>query len=90
MSRTRSGRTIKKPDRWEPDEEVMDDFGEDEYDSDDDSDVSSILSISEDEDDEDDNLDGFIVDDTEEDIEYCDEEEEDDDDEEYCESEEDE
>ena len=84
-TRTRSGRTIKKPERWEPEEEVVDDFGADEYDSDDGSDVSSTLSLSDDEEDEEDeDLDGFIVEDEE--VEYC---EEDDDESEYCESDED-
>lgn len=87
---TRSGRAIKLPDRWEPEEEVMDDFGADEYDSDDGSDVSSTLSISDDEDDGED-LDDFIVDD-DDDTEYCEEEEgeEEEEEEEYCESDEDE
>ena len=81
-TRTRSGRTIKKPERWEPEEEVMDDFGVDEYDSDDGSDVSSTISLSDD-DEEDEDLDGFIVDDEE--VDYCENDEES----EYCESEED-
>ena len=57
---TRSGRKIKKPERWEPEEECTDDFNDDEYDTDDGSDVSSIVSYS-DEDESD--TDSFIVDD---------------------------
>ena len=69
---TRSGRKVKKPERWEPQEECTDDFGADEYDSDDDSDVSSVVSYESDEDvsDEDDegsDLEDFIVDDDYED-----------------------
>lgn len=47
--KTRSGRVIKKPERWEPKEEVVDDFKPDEYDTDDGSDVSSKISLSDDE-----------------------------------------
>jgi len=68
-NKTRYGRSIKKPERWEPQEECVDDFGIDEYDSDHDgSDVSSVVSydsgeeMSDDEDDGSD-LDDFIVDD---------------------------
>jgi len=65
---TRSGRKIKKPERWEPQEECTDDFGAEEYDTDDDaSDVSSIISYDSidttDEDEDDSDLDDFIVDD---------------------------
>lgn len=66
---TRSGRRVKKPDRWEPQEECTDDFGADEYDTDDDaSDVSSVVSYdtddeSCDESDDGSDLDDFIVDD---------------------------
>jgi hypothetical protein len=65
---TRSGRKVKKPERWEPQEECTDDFGADEYDSDDGSDVSSVVSYESDEEmsDEDDDgsdLEDFIVDD---------------------------
>ncbi len=86
---TRSGRAVKVPDRWESDEEVMVDFNDDEYDSDDGSDVSSTLSISDDEEeDEGEDLDDFIVDDDDEEG-YCEDgEEEEDDDEEYCDSDE--
>jgi hypothetical protein len=39
-TRTRSGRTVKEPVRYEPVEKVVDDFAEDEYDSDVDLDAS--------------------------------------------------
>lgn len=66
--RTRSGRVSKPPQRYEPVEQVEDDYADDDYDSDE-SDVSSEISFEEDEsedDDEDDadedgNLDGFVV-----------------------------
>lgn len=45
---TRSGRSVKKPVKYEPDEVPLDDFREDEYDSDDDSDNVSEVSISDD------------------------------------------
>ena len=63
--KTRSGRVTKKPDRWEPKEEVVDDFKLDEYDTDDGSDVSSKLSLSDDEDPDSDD-DGFIAQDSDE------------------------
>ena len=73
---TRSGRKIKKPDRWEPKEECEDDFGAGDYDTDVDcSDVSSEVSYDSDEEtDEDDgsDLDDFIVDDDE--CDECDDE----------------
>jgi len=65
-TRTRSGRVSKPPVRYEPVEQVEDDYAPDDYDSDE-SDISSTVS-SEDEDEEDDsdadedgNLDGFVV-----------------------------
>ena len=64
--KTRSGRTIKKPERWEPEEECTDDFKPDEYDTDDNSDVSSKISLSEDEEEPDSDDDGFIVQDSDE------------------------
>ena len=68
---TRSGRKVNKPARWEPQEECVDDFKDDEYDSDDGSDVSSVISYDSDEeeyeDDEDTDLEDFIVDDDYED-----------------------
>ena len=76
--KTRSGRIIKKPDVWEPQEDVVDDFKPDEYDTDDDSDVSSNLSLSgvdePDSDDED-----FIVHDSDKEDEMYEESSEDDD-----------
>ena len=35
MTTTRSGRLVKKPERYEPIEKVEDDFSSDEYDTDD-------------------------------------------------------
>lgn len=66
-TRTRSGRVTKAPERYEPVEQVEDDYGPDDYD-DDESDIESDESF-EDEDEEDDeddadedgNLDGFVV-----------------------------
>jgi hypothetical protein len=69
--RTRSGRIIKKPERYSPIEKVEDDFSESDYDSDE-SDVSSDVSfdsedLSDSEDaDENGNLKNFIVDSDEE------------------------
>lgn len=71
---TRSGRVIKKPDRYEPVEQVTDDFSDSEYDSEcsDDSDCDSIMtestvfSYGEDEEDDEGNLKGFVVDSDEE------------------------
>lgn len=82
--KTRSGRITKKPDRWEPEEECVDDFKPDEYDTDDGSDVSSKISLSED-DEPDSDDEGFIAQDSDdeeddmyEDSEEDEEEEEDD------------
>lgn len=81
---SRSGRIIKKPERYEPNEKVEDDFSESDYDTEDDngSDCSSIVT-SECEDDDGEDLEGFIVPDDVEDEEYDenDDEEEDDDEE---------
>jgi len=69
---TRSGRTIKKPERYEPVEQVTDDFSDSAYDSefsDDDSDCESIVTEStmlSDDEDENGNLKGFVVDSDEE------------------------
>ena len=64
---TRSGRTSKKPARWEPTEVVVDDFRADEYDSDE-SDVSSEVEFSDSEnDDEASDDDSFIDDGTDDD-----------------------
>jgi hypothetical protein len=68
--RTRSGRVSKPPVRYEPVEQVEDDYGSDDYDSDETADVSSEVSYDASEDKEDDdaddadengNLDGFVV-----------------------------
>jgi len=76
VTRTRSGRVSKPPERYVPVETVTDDFAEDEYDSDDgDSDDSFEDDDSDEEDDDDSdadengNLKGFVDDDDEEDEE---------------------
>tara|TARA_B100001996_G_scaffold298639_1_gene239014 strand:- start:792 stop:1067 length:276 start_codon:yes stop_codon:yes gene_type:complete len=83
--KTRSGRVSKVPQRLELFEEVEDDYKEDEYDSDydvlqsDDEDFCSDddEDIEDDEDaDDNGNLKGFVVDDTDEDEDYSEEEEE--------------
>lgn len=64
--RTRSGRVSKPPERYEPVEQVEDDYAPDDYDSHE-SDISSEISYdsdeegSEDDADSDGNLDGFVV-----------------------------
>jgi hypothetical protein len=66
--RTRSGRVSKPPERYEPVEQVEDDYNDDEYDSDE-SDIHTDDSFNEDSDeetdeddaDEDGNLEGFVV-----------------------------
>lgn len=70
---TRSGRVVKKPVIYEPEEcDFVDDYKDEEYDSDDNSDVESIVTSDSEEEDDDDtsSLDSFIVDDEEE--EDCD------------------
>jgi hypothetical protein len=83
--KTRSGRVSKVPQRLELFEEVEDDYKEDEYDSDydvlqsDDEDFCSDddEDVEDDEDaDDNGNLKGFVVDDTDEDEDYSEEEEE--------------
>lgn len=83
--KTRSGRVSKVPQRLELFEEVEDDYKEDEYDSDydvlqsDDEDFCSDddEDVEDDEDaDDNGNLKGFVVDDTDEDENYSEEEEE--------------
>ena len=83
--KTRSGRVSKVPQRLELFEEVEDDYKEDEYDSDydvlqsDDEDFCSDddEDIEDDEDaDDNGNLKGFVVDDTDGDEDYSEEEEE--------------
>ena len=67
--RTRSGRIVKKPERYAPVEVCEDDYASDEYDSEESSDVSSDVSVdpddisSESDADEHGNLDGFVVED---------------------------
>jgi hypothetical protein len=66
-TRTRSGRVSKPPVRYEPIEQVEDDYGEEDYDSDesaiktDDEDDFSEEEDDEEDADEDGNLDGFVV-----------------------------
>lgn len=63
---TRSGRVIKKPERYTPVETVVDDFSESEYD-DVESEISSSVSFESEDDtsesdaDENGNLEGFVV-----------------------------
>lgn len=67
VNKTRSGRTTKPPERYEPVEQVEDDYADEDYDSDDPSELSSDTSYDSDdvvdnEDaDDDGNLDGFVV-----------------------------
>lgn len=67
VSKTRSGRVSKAPERYEPVEQVEDDYGPEDYDSNEPSEGSSgIETGSDEEDDESDadeygNLDGFVV-----------------------------
>lgn len=71
-TRTRSGRLVKRPDRYVPTEKVEDDYATDEHDTDIEDDDSDILSSSSSEDDESDSegsLVDFIVPDDEEDEE---------------------
>ena len=73
---TRSGRTVKKPERYEPPvEKLLDDYDDYEYEEDDidDDDVESIHSQNEESDDDEEdadengNLKGFVESDSEED-----------------------
>jgi len=68
-TRTRSGRISKPPTRYEPVEQVEDDYASDDYDQDE-SEVSSVVSYSDEELEEDDDdassLDDFIEDDEDE------------------------
>ena len=72
---TRSGRAVKKPDRYEPPaEKLLDDYNDSEYehDTDDDDDIDSIqsdddVSESGSDVDENGNLQGFVESDSEED-----------------------
>ena len=66
-TRTRYGRVSKAPERYEPVEQVEDDYDVDDYDTEDPDDVSEEIETDSDEEedesdiDEDGNLDGFIV-----------------------------
>ena len=66
-SRTRSGRVSRPPVRYEPVEQVEDDYADEDYDSSESSEISSEVSYDSSEDDPDDdadddgNLDGFVV-----------------------------
>lgn len=81
VTRSRSGRTLKAPERYEPKEEIIDDYTDDESDVDDDEDIEDEDEYHSDDDDEEDdddedadehgNLKDFVV--------YSDEEEEDED-----------
>mgnify|MGYP006267207295 CR=1 FL=1 len=67
-TRTKSGRVSKPPVRYEPVEQVEDDYADDDYDTDE-SDISSTISSDDEDEEEDDdsdadddgNLDGFVV-----------------------------
>lgn len=65
ITKTRSGRVVKKPNRYIPTEKVEDDYTTDDYDTDDDSDDSDVPSIvsSDDDDESEGSLADFIVDD---------------------------
>lgn len=70
--KTRSGRLVKPPERYTPNEKVEDDYASDEYDSDSDSDnddVPSLYSSEEEDDDSEGSLKDFIVPDDDEDDE---------------------
>lgn len=79
--RTRSGRVSKPPTRYEPVEQVEDDYAPEDYDTEDPDESSEDISTDEDEEDdesdadEDGNLDGFVVPDkSESDVSDSDEE----------------
>lgn len=64
---TRSGRVSKKPERYEPIEQVEDDYSDEEDDDySDDEDLCETEDEDEDDADENGNLDGFVVSDEEE------------------------
>ena len=65
---TRSGRVSKKPERYEPIEQVEDDYSDEEEDDDysDEEDLCETEDEDEDDADENGNLDGFVVSDEEE------------------------
>jgi hypothetical protein len=63
---TRSGRVVKKPERFSPNEKPIDDFQDDEYDSEDPNGEASESEFSGDSEEEDDYESSFIDDDEEE------------------------
>jgi len=80
VTRTRSGRQIKKPELFTPTEEVVDDYGEDEHDSDfgseidtedeyDSQDDSEFDDDDDEEADENGNLKDFVIDESDDDDE---------------------
>jgi len=80
IQQTRSGRVVKRPDRYVPQEVVEDDFDPEDYDSDE-SEVKSDTEITDDEEEEEDDddegsLKDFIVGDDEDEEEEASEEEE--------------
>lgn len=60
VTTTRSGRLVKKPDRYVPTEKVEDDYATDEHDTDDDDDDDTETEIDEETDDDD--SEGSLVD----------------------------
>lgn len=68
-TKTRSGRLVKPPIRYEPTEQVEDDYSSDEYDSDGDEDDEDIYSSDDESDTDDDDSEGslrdFVVPDSE-------------------------
>ncbi len=68
---TRSGRLVKPPDRYTPNEKVEDDYASDEYDTDSNSDNDDVPSLyssgEEDDDDSEGSLKDFIVPDSDSD-----------------------
>jgi hypothetical protein len=76
-TQTRSGRLVKKPERYTPSERVEDDYSDHEDPGDDDDDFTDDDDSSEDDSDadEDGNLEGFIVPDSDEETENSTQEE---------------
>jgi hypothetical protein len=68
---TRSGRLVKKPERYEPCEKVEDDYSSEDGDEEEDDESEFSTSCDGDSDaDSDGNLEGFVVPDEEEDAQY--------------------